>query len=249
MRGTVLGLLLAALPVSQGAVHVVPLLQTGDRIPGTRFVDSRGRSFAFDDFRGRAVILAFVYTRCRDAKECPLVSARFAQLQKRAGNGPYHLVEITLDPGYDSPPILARYAAKFGADPERWTLGTGDPDAVFDFARRFGIDPFPDPRFGIIHTERTTLIDPGGKIVDFDDQAGWSVDDMFARLQAAGGTGRSPNWLARLDFELSKAAVAICGDRVAGFSGLEDLGIVLVIFAAGGWALVRLGRKIFVEGV
>jgi len=52
------------------------------------------------------------------------------------------------------------------------------------------------------------------------------------------------NPLARLDYELSKAAVAICGDRVAGFSGLQDLAIVIAIFGAGGWFLVRVGRKI-----
>ena len=154
---------------------------------------------------------------------------------------------MTLDPSYDRPSVLARYGAQFGADAKRWTFGTGDPDTVRDFNARFGVDPFADPRVGLIHTERTVLIDPRGKVVDFIDQAGWTAADVTARLQAV--ESQPSSVLARLDFELSKAAVAVCGNSVAGFSGLEDLAIVLVIFGAGGWLLLRLARKIFVEQI
>jgi cytochrome oxidase Cu insertion factor (SCO1/SenC/PrrC family) len=225
----------------------VHALSVGDALPATRFVDQRGRPFRFADFRGTSVVLSFVYTRCRDAKECPLISANYRLLQARLANGPYHLVEMTLDPSYDRPAVLARYAALFQADAARWTLGTGDPATVLDFDARFGIDPFADPRVGLIHTERTVLIDPNGKIVDFIDQAGWTADDVAARLQSIASPSSNP--IARLDFELSKAAVAVCGNRVAGFSGLEDLAIVLVIVGAGAWLLQRLARKIFAEQI
>ncbi|MFN2461714.1 MAG: hypothetical protein ABR591_13700, partial [Candidatus Velthaea sp.] len=135
----------------------------------------------------------------------------------------------------------------FGADAKRWTLGTGDTTTVLDFDARFGIDPFADPRVGFIHTERTVLIDRNGKIVDFIDQAGWTAADVAARLQAI--ESPSSNVLARLDFELSKAAVAVCGNRVAGFSGLGDLAIVLLIISAGGWLLQRVARRIFAEQI
>jgi cytochrome oxidase Cu insertion factor (SCO1/SenC/PrrC family) len=222
-------------------------LQVGDQMPATQFVDQLGRRFGFADFREKSVVLAFIYTRCRDPKECPLISSNFHVLQARFANGPYHLVEVTLDPAYDRPSVLARYGKLFDADAKRWTLGTGDPDAVLDFALRFGLDPFADPRLGLIHTERTVLIGPDGKIVDFMDQAGWNAADVIARLQ--GAESHSSNLLARLDFELSKVAVAVCGDSVAGFSGLQDLGIVLVIFGGGAWFLQRVGRKIFAERI
>ncbi len=231
----------AAIPSVVREVHPLAI---GDRMPSTRFVDQLGRGFDFADFRGKSVVLAFIYTRCRDPKECPAISGNFRELQQRFANGPYHLVEMTLDPDHDQPRVLARYGALFGADAKRWTLGTGNPDTVLNFDARFGIDPFADPRLGLIHTERTVLIDPTGKIVDFIDQAGWSPADVSARLQAGSGI---TNPLERLDFELSKAATAVCGNRVAGFSGLEDLGIVVLIFAAGAWALSRLARKIFAQ--
>lgn len=233
---------------SQSAVRLVRPLQVGDQIPGTpRFVDPFGRTFSLADFRGKAVVLAFIYTRCRDARECPLVSSNFRELQSRLPNDRYHLVEITLDPSYDRPTVLAKYAQRFGADPKSWTLGTGDPATVLDFDARFGIDPFADPRLGLIHTERTVLIDPNGKIVDLVDEAGWNPTDVVARLRAI--QSQSSNPLARLDYELSKAAVAICGNSVARFSGLQDLAIVLVIVGAAGWLLQRLARKIFAEQI
>ena len=235
----------AAQPPS--VVRAVHPLNVGDRMPATRFVDQLGRGFEFADFRGKSVVLAFIYTRCRDPKECPLISGNFHSLETRLENGPYHLVEMTLDPSYDRPSVLARYGAGFSADAKHWTLGTGDPGTVLDFDARFGLDPFADPRLGLIHTERTVLVGPDGKIVDFIDQAGWNADDVIARLQAFESPSSNP--LARLDFELSKAAVAVCGNSVAGFSGLEDLAIVLVIIGAGGWILQRLARKIFSEQI
>ena len=219
--------------------NVVPLV-AGDRIPATRFTDQNGRAFTFADFIGKDVVLAFIYTRCRDARECPLISSNFHWLQQRIGTKPYRLVEITLDPSFDRPAVLQRYAQGFDADPHLWTFGTGDPNAVLDFEARFGIDPFPDARVGLIHTERTVLIDRDGKIVDFIDEAGWSTDGVLARLAAMESAPENP--LARLDYELSKAAVAVCGNGVAGFSGLGDLAIVLLIIGGAAWLLFRVGR-------
>jgi len=238
---------LAGAPVTPppSAIRNVRFLQIGDRMPDTRFVDQAGKPFTFADFRGKKVVLAFVYTRCRDPRMCPLVSSNFHTLQQRIGTQPYHLVEITLDPAYDTPPVLTKYAALFGQDPSRWTLGTGPPNVVLDFAAQFGIEPFPDPRIGLIHTERTTLIDTHGRIVDFLDDAAWNADDVIARLQAIDSVPANP--LARLDYELSKAAVAVCGNSAAGVSGLADLAVVLAILAGAAWLLYRLANRIFRE--
>jgi protein SCO1/2 len=238
-------LVAAPLPPPPSDLRNVPLLQAGDPMPQTRFIDQFGHPFALSDYLGDKVVLAFIYTRCRDPRMCPLISANFHSLQRLIGNGGYHLVEITLDPAYDTPPVLRRYAALFGADPRRWTLGTGDPRAVLDFAARFAIEPFPDPRVGLIHTERTVLIDANGRIADFIDEAGWSAEDVMARLQAIDAAPSNP--LARLDYELSKAAVAVCGNSVARFSGLADLVIVLLIFGGAGLLLYRVAGRIFRE--
>ncbi len=98
------------------------------------------------ELRGQDVVLAFVYTRCQDARMCPLISAEFGRLQRTIGTRPIHLVEVTLDPAYDRPAVLRRYATTFGADPKRWSLVVGDAEPTLDFAARFGIGAFPDPK-------------------------------------------------------------------------------------------------------
>lgn len=240
---------LEVLPVASSAllqtIRRAPLLHEGDRMPQTPFVDQDGRRFTFSQFIGHEVVLAFIYTRCKDARMCPLITAKFAQLQtafaKRAGDGT-RLVEITLDPQYDNPLILKNYGGVFNADPSRWTFGTGKPDDVLNFDAQFGLLPFADPRFGLIHTERTVVIDKRGVIRTLIDDPSWSTGEILAQINLL--QNRSSNLLARLDLTLSSAAIAVCGDRVAGFSGLTDLFVVIAIFGACGWGLFRLARGI-----
>jgi protein SCO1/2 len=221
----------------------MPLLRTGDAMPSISLLDQNGRPFTFADFRGKTVVLSFIYTRCRDTRMCPLISAHFHQLQQRLDGSDYHLVEVTLDPAFDRPPVLATYAQRFDADASRWSIATGDPRAVLNFAAQFGIVPFPDPNVGLIHSERTALIDRDGRIADFMDEAGWDPDNVTARLQLMNHAPANP--LALADYILSKGIVAVCGNGVAGSSGLLNLILFALIFSSGAFLLFRIGRFLY----
>jgi protein SCO1/2 len=218
-------------------------LKAGDLVPDTPFVDQRGRPFRFSDLRGKDVVLSFIYTRCQDARMCPLISAKFTQLQRQIGARPVHLVEVTLDPAYDRPPVLARYGRAFGADPARWSLVVGDAEPTLDFAARFGITAFPDPQIGIIHSENTVLIGRDGRIATMMTDTAWLPNEVVAQLDHMNGIASNP--LARFNLWLSETATAICGNSVAGFSGLTDLAVVIAIFAAMGYLFYRLVRLMF----
>jgi protein SCO1/2 len=226
-------------------LHNAPALEKGDVMPLTAFFDQDGRGFTFNDFRGQTVLLSFVYTRCQDPRMCPLISSNFHQLQQKLAGLPVHLVEITLDPAYDTPDVLKKYGERFGADASRWTLGTGPVGVVQEFASRFGIAVFDDPSRGLVHTDRTVVIDRNGAVVDLIDEAGWTADDVAAELRSVAALPSNP--IARLDYELSKAAQAICGNSTPGAAGLVSLGLAFALFAGGTWLLVRIARKIFVE--
>ena len=217
-------------------------LQLGDKVPATRFIDQRGRPFDLQALRGQTVILAFIFTRCKDPRMCPLISANFHAIQEKLRGGAFHLVEVTLDPIFDRPPVLARYGRIFGADPERWSILTGDPDAVFDFATQFSVSAFPDDRAGLIHTDRTVVIDASGTIRQLIDETGWSPDEMVAAARHEANLSSNP--LARFNLWLTQYAVAICGNGVAGYSGLLDLIVVLAIFGGSGWAMWRIARHL-----
>jgi cytochrome oxidase Cu insertion factor (SCO1/SenC/PrrC family)/Cu/Ag efflux protein CusF len=226
--------------------RVTPL-KVGDIVPDTPFVDQLGRPFRFSDLRGHDVVLSFVYTRCRDARMCPLISAKFRELETLTAKRNVRLVEVTLDPAYDRPPVLARYGQAFGADPSRWKLVVGDADPTLDFAARFGISAFPDPQIGIIHSENTVLVDRDGRIASMMTDTAWIPDDVVAQLDTMSGIASNP--LARLNLWLSATATAICGNSVAGFSGLTDLIVVIAILSALTYLTYRLVRTIFFTSV
>jgi len=226
-------------------VHDVAPLNVGDAMPLTEFFDQRGQAFDFQDLRGQTVVLAFVYTRCKDPRMCPLVSSNFHVLQRKLAGLPVHLVEITLDPTYDTPRVLANYGRRFDADPAMWSLGTGPANVVNDFAARFGIAVFPDQTGGLIHSERTAIVDRDGQIVDLLDAAAWNPYDVIAEVQSLSNVPSNP--IARIDYELSKFSGALCGNSLAGYSGLLELGLVLMIFCGASWILYYAARKIFIE--
>jgi len=190
-------------------------------------------------------VLAFIYTRCADARMCPLISGKFGQLQRTTGTRSLHLVEVTLDPAFDRPPVLARYAQAYGADPTRWSIVVGDAEPTLNFAAQFGITAFPDPESGIIHAENTVIVDRQGRITSMNHEADWLPNGVLADIDAHNGVASNP--LQRLNLWLSSTAVAVCGNSVAGFSGLQDLAVVVLILSALAYLVYRVARKIFLE--
>ena len=159
--------------------RAVAPLKLGDAVPATRFVDQDGVAFAFAQVAGNFALVSFVYTRCRDADVCPLISAKFARLQNRLGSD-VRLVEVTLDPAYDRPPVLRRYARQFGFRSNRVTLLTGEPNDVLEFAARFGITAFSDPEYGLVHDATTALIDRQGRLGELFPQNSWTPDEIVS---------------------------------------------------------------------
>ncbi len=232
-------------PVAAPAAPLVTPLRLGDLVPDTPFVDQRGRPFRFSQLRGEDVVLAFTYTRCQDPRMCPLVSAKFNALQRKRGTRKLHLVEVTLDPSYDRPPVLARYGTAFGADPDVWTMAVGDAAPTLAFSARFGILAIPDPNVGIIHSENTVEIDPDGRIRNMVTDTAWQPDEILADIDARRTLASNP--IARFDLWLSHTAVALFGQAVAPIGGFDDLAVVLAIVAALAYLIYRLARGIFAK--
>lgn len=236
----------AAAPPGSGAQKIlrdVHRLVVGDTVPATEFIDQSGTAFSFAQLRGDVTVLAFIFTRCRDPRMCPLIAAKFQGLQEKLRGEPAHLALITLDPGFDTPPVLRRYASALRADPSRWSFLTGDPDRVLDFAAQFGVTAFPDERFGLIHPQRTAVIDESGVIRQLIDETSWAPDEITASVRHLRREASNP--FARFNLWMSQRAVALCGNSVAQFSGYADLAATLAIFACFGWILYRIARRLF----
>jgi protein SCO1/2 len=136
-----------------------------DLAPDFMLTDHRGEPFTFSDLRGKAVLLAFIYTRCPGP--CPILTAAHVDLQRRLGAeiaGRTHFVSVSLDPEYDTSERLAEYGKSHGADLEGWTFLTGTPDEVQKVVDAYHIGTIRQPDGSIGHQVVTFLIDPQGQV-------------------------------------------------------------------------------------
>lgn len=105
------------------------------QVPNFTLIERSGRQITLADLRGKVWIADFIYTRCPDA--CPLMSAVMARLQAEFANEPdLRLISFSVDPQYDTPTVLASYAAKFGADRDRWLFLTGEKKVVYHLVQQ-----------------------------------------------------------------------------------------------------------------
>ena len=112
---------------------------TGPRpVPSTPLVNQNGQTMSLGSFRGKYVVLSSFLTLCQE--ECPLTTGIFQQLQasvRTAGlAGKVAFVEVTVDPGRDTPARLRAYRTRFGVD---WTLLTGSAASVRAFWKPLGV--------------------------------------------------------------------------------------------------------------
>jgi len=113
-------------------------------VPDFALIEGSGQSVTRADLLGKVWIASIIFTRC--AEECPLVSNHMARLQATFAAEPdVRLVSLTVDPAYDTPEVLTRYAQSFAAQPQRWLFLTGDKATIYRLVRegfRLGlIDP------------------------------------------------------------------------------------------------------------
>ena len=104
-------------------------LRAGELVPDFMLTDQDGRAIHLKEFRGKAVVLTFIYTRCPLPNFCPLMSKKFAELEHRLSKefpNRYELLSISMDPAFDRQAVLKEYAARYGADPKDWSFATGD---------------------------------------------------------------------------------------------------------------------------
>jgi protein SCO1/2 len=156
-------------------------------VPDFTLAERSGRRITRADLLGKVWIANFIYTQCTET--CPTQSLQILQLQSEFAREPdLRLVSITVDPERDTPEVLARYAQRYEADPERWLFLTGSKRAIYNLAadgfkltvvdpddpkQTSGMLPFlgPRPAFAthgskglVIHSSRFVLVDRHARI-------------------------------------------------------------------------------------
>jgi protein SCO1/2 len=81
-----------------------------------RLRDQEGRMVSLSGFRGRVVVLTFLYTRCPDT--CPLIAERFGSTVRQLGEARRQaaFIAVSVDPAGDTPDAVKAFLAHHGAD-------------------------------------------------------------------------------------------------------------------------------------
>lgn len=154
--------------------------------PATGFAlaDARGDTVALEDFRGRIVVLNFVYARCTDI--CLPHMALIADLQQRtaelglADRVAFVTLATDSEDRAATAQVIAGYGRRFGLAPENWQMlyrGDRPPRSVIGLAAAYGLQfrvvAAGDTAAGAgagdaarrqVHGAVTHVIDPAGRL-------------------------------------------------------------------------------------
>jgi protein SCO1/2 len=180
----------AVADISQLTAKEVQRVQVGETVPDFALTDQNGRVVELKDFRGKAVLITFIYTRCPLPNFCPLMSKNFASLQERLEKefpGQFQLLSVSIDPQFDQPEILKQYAARYTRNDSTWTFGTGTPEQSDAVGALFGL--VQERAGGLInHDLRTALVGPNGKLIHVWKSNVWTPYEVQRRVEEVLGT-------------------------------------------------------------
>ena len=160
-------------------------------LPAFALLDQAGRPFGPEQLRGHWTLLFFGFVNCPDV--CPTTLATLAAARKSLADLPDAeqpaVTLVSVDPGRDTPEVLARYVAHF--DPS-FTGITGSTDAINGLASALGVAVIVGPAaadgsYTVDHSAAIFLVNPEGRIAALfgtPHEAGTIARD-FRRIVAA----------------------------------------------------------------
>lgn len=129
-----------------------------------------GRTITKADLLGHPWVVCFVFTRC--AGPCPKVSGQMRKLQDATEGTDVRLVTISVDPDFDTPERLRKYADVFGADRDHWLFLTGDKTEIYYLIEHSFKMPVmemtgPDrqPGYEVLHSTNILHVDSRGRVL------------------------------------------------------------------------------------
>ena len=165
----------------------------GDPVPDFKLRNQDGRPIHLAAFKGNALLITFIYTRCPLPDFCPRVTRNFAQVSRELAATPAvyaktHLLSVSFDPENDTPARLRSYGATYiGSDAKdafaHWDFAVPDAPVLKQMAQFFNVGMTNAADGAINHTLSTTLIGPDGKVVRFYPGNEWTAEQVAADVK------------------------------------------------------------------
>lgn len=148
-----------ASPLSSLAVY--------NRLPDFSLTNQNGVPLTLSDLQGKIWVADFIFTNC--VTICPLMTDKMARLQEEFARDAVYFVSFSVDPERDTPEVLSRYAAHYGADLNGWSFLTGEKGAIYQLAHEGFNLSTGHQGSDILHSTRFVLIDRGGRVRGYYD--------------------------------------------------------------------------------
>lgn len=152
------------------------------KVPDFQLTERSGQFVSLSDLKGKVWVADFIFTRCMGI--CPMMSSKMKLIEQKMKDFPdFRSISFSVDPEYDTPQVLKKYAEHFSADPERWLFLTGDKKKIFQLSEQhfhLGVGDIPEsereaPEQSIQHSSKFVLVDGKGNIRGYYE----SSDDQF----------------------------------------------------------------------
>jgi len=156
------------------------------RILPFSLLNQLGDTVELADVDGQILVSAFFFTRCPTI--CPVMTSQMQRVAAQYADEPrLRLLSHSVTPEADSVPVLAAYAARYGADPNRWWFLTGPKRDIYTLARRSYFACLSEGDGGLqdfVHTENLVLVDARGRLRGFyDGTSQVEVDQLIADIE------------------------------------------------------------------
>ena len=148
----------AALRASQAAV--------GTKIPDFTLLDREGRPVRLADYRGKPLLVNFIYTGCFQV--CPTSTRALSEaLQAMRGGfdtAQFNVVSIGFNQPADSPQAMKAFALQHGISAPNWNFLSAPAASVEPLTRAFGFIYAPT-QAGFDHLLQVGIVDAEGRLV------------------------------------------------------------------------------------
>ena len=173
-----------AAPAAANTPH---LPAPGDDVPDFSFTNQSGKHISLKQYRGKTLLVTFIYTRCPFPDFCPRMTGSFAEIYKQLATNPAlagtHLLSLSFDTDHDTPKVLRDYgfSSAHTRDPAlftRWEFAAPTAADLPKIADFFALTIKPEGGL-ITHNLSTAVIGPDGKIVKWYHGSDWQVSDLI----------------------------------------------------------------------
>jgi len=167
----------------------------GDEVPNFKLLNQSDHAIDLKQFRGKVVVMTFIYTRCPLADFCPRMSRNFAEIDKALQSNPAlykntHLLSVSFDPTYDTPKVLRSYGGAYTGNFtnetfQHWDFAAPSVADLPSMEQFFDVGVTPGENGTLQHSLSTVVIGKDGRIIAFYPTNDWTPAQVLADVHSA----------------------------------------------------------------